>query len=113
MFSASTPAPTSFSTAWTDDLALARCRSGRRRMRLAQLRHPLGPVLRPFVEPRLQIAEDVAPGPIEISERLVPLAALAPAGVMQRHAGRVRIDRREADDDEGALRPRLGQRRRC
>src|SRR5947207_9269827 len=100
MFSASTPAPTSFSTASTDDVALAGCRSGRRRMRLAQLRHPLGPVLRPFLEPRLQIAEDVAPGPIEVGEGLIPLAALAPAGVMQRHPGRVRVDRRKADDDE-------------
>src|SRR4030095_16543493 len=51
---------------------------------LAQLIHPIGPVDRTAFETLLEVAEHVAPGPVEIRIRFVPFAALTPADVRER-----------------------------
>src|SRR5438046_1902040 len=77
--------------------------------------HALEPLLevdRPVDEALLQVGEDVAPSAVEILVDRVPLLALAPAHVMQRHLGALVVERTQPHDDERALRADLGVGRR-
>ena len=74
--------------------------------------HPIGPVLRPAFEPLLQIRQHAVPCAIEVGERLVPLAALAPTCVMQANARFLFADRSKAQHNKRSLLPRRRKMRR-
>src|SRR6185503_19951272 len=74
-----------------------------RARRGAQTGEPFGPIDGPIGEAFLQVAQHLVPGLVELEVRLVPLAAVAPAGVGEADAGLVFAGGRETHDHQGAL----------